>query len=254
MTKPRIITIAGLDPTGGAGISADIRAAGAMGVPCGVAVTAVALQTHRTGISVEPTPEYVFRKSLEFCFAEPFGGVKIGMLGNRRIAEVVFEILDGGNIPIVLDTIIASSSGMRLIDDAGLEFMREKLFPISSLLTPNIPECEKLTGKQITTTSEAIGAGRELFERTGTPVLLKGGHLLGNATDYLIDGSGVAEFSGVRVDKDFRGTGCALSTLITAGLALGMPLKSAIHSAKLHLAKSMAESTPPYLIFGTDNA
>lgn len=249
MTIGRIIIIAGLDPTGGAGISADIRAASAMDVVCGVAVTGVALQTHGTGFSVEPTWEDVFRKNLEFCFEEPAGGVKIGMLGNLKNVEAVFDFLDGRNIPIVLDPIIASSSGMRLIDDAGLEFMAEKLFPITSLITPNVPECEKLSGKPIATLSEAIAMGRELFERFGAPILLKGGHIAGNATDYLIDSSGVAEFPGVRVDKNFRGTGCALSTLVTAGLAMGKPLAIAIGDAKKLLAESISESTPPYLTF-----
>ncbi len=249
MALGRIIIIAGLDPTGGAGISADIRAAGAMDVICGTAVTAVALQTHGSGYSVEPTREDVFRKNLEFCFAEPAGGVKIGMLGILKNVEIVFDILSGRNIPIVLDPIIASSSGMRLIDDAGLELMTEKLFPMASLITPNIPECEKLRGKSVSTISEAIEAGRELFERFGTPILLKGGHIAGNATDHLIDNSGVAEFAGVRSDKDFRGTGCVLSTLITAGLAIGMPLEIAIGDAKKLLAKSITESTPPYLTF-----
>jgi hydroxymethylpyrimidine/phosphomethylpyrimidine kinase len=249
MASDIIAIIAGLDPTGGAGISADIRAASAMGASCSVAATAIALQNHNEGFSVETIPPEVFRRNLECCFSISPSAFKVGMLGTVEIAQIVFEFLENTSAPIVIDPIIESSSGMRLIDDDGLESLRCSLFPLATLVTPNIHETEKLSGMTIDNSFDIISAGVKIAEKYQTSVLIKGGHSKSAPTDYLICPQGITEFSGKRVEGNFRGTGCSLSTLITVGLAKGNNLQTAVENAKTILENAMANSTPPSLTF-----
>lgn len=254
MAAKPIVIIAGLDPTGGAGISMDIRAAASLNSPCAVAATGFALQAHDKGYRVEITPPEVFRKNLECCFSVDAGAVKIGMLSSGEIAETVTHLLVLHNdLPVVVDPVIESSSGMKLIDHNGLGILTKKILPIASLITPNWPECKILTGEEVDSLKKAIIAGEKLFEKTGAPVLVKGGHSCERPVDVLVEDSGITEFVGEKIAGDFRGTGCALSSLIAAGLANGDDLIFAIRKAKSSIERAMRLSNPPYLTFGNND-
>jgi len=251
MKKRPILIIAGLDPTGGAGVAIDIRVAAAYERPCAVAITACALQTHSRGFTVESTQTDCFTDMLTCALAAHPEAVKIGMLASEPIAEITAEALSQyPELPVVLDTVFTSTSGLNLIDKRGKAVVRKKLLPAATLITPNWGEAGELAGLKITTQSEAAEAGKSLFEQAGTPVLVTGGHSDGIPVDILVDSEGIVELPSERVRGEFRGTGCALSSMIAAELADGLPLRRAVLSARAFLAASMANSAPPYINIG----
>jgi len=249
-----IIIIGGLDPSGGAGISMDIRAAAVFNIPCALAITGLALQTNVKGFSVEITPPEIFRSNIECCFSTPAKAVKLGMLGTGKIAEIVLaKLREYPKLPVVVDPVIYSTSGMQLIDEKGLAILVEKIFPCADLITPNWSECEILTGTKIENLESAITAGKKLYDEIGTAILVKGGHSPDMPIDVLINENEIEKFPGTRIRGNFRGTGCALATLIASGLAKGRDIQYAVRTAKKVIERGMSISSPPYLIFGNYN-
>ncbi len=250
MNRKPIIAIAGLDPTGGAGILMDARVFAAYGRPCAGAITAIADQTHERGVEVHPTSLSVFQEMLDCALDTNPAAVKIGMLTNSDLCRIVFEKLsEKPELPTVLDPVIRSSSGMSLLDKRGVDFLKSDLIRIVDLITPNWAEAAILSGRKIVDLEAATGAGRIMFEKYGVPALVTGGHSQGDPVDILVDKAETLEFSAERVSGEFRGTGCALSSMITAELADGKLLQQAILSAKESLAAALAKSTPPYITF-----
>jgi len=248
MKNRTLLAISGLDPTGGAGMAMDIRVATAYGFLCAPIVTGLAIQTNDEGISLEATNSKNFSLMLDCALSTKPLAVKIGMLANSPNAEIVSDKLSGiSGLQVVLDTVLASSSGMPLIDVSGIEIMKKRLIPIAAVFTPNWPEASVLSGRTIESLSDAIDCAKALFDEFNSPVLLTGGHCPGKPVDILVDSDGVVELPSEKIPGSFRGTGCALSMMITAELAEGRSLRRAVLSARECLAASMANSTQPYI-------
>lgn len=237
------LTIAGSDSSGGAGIQADIKTMMANGVYAMSAVTALTAQntTGVTGI-MEATPEFLARQ-LDCIFTDirP-DAVKIGMVSSPGLIAVIAEKLgqySAGNI--VLDPVMVATSGARLISEDAVEELKAKLLPAADVLTPNIPEAEVLSGIKITTTEEMEKAAGEIGEVYGCAVLLKGGHALNDANDYLFQNGRGKWFSGQRIhNPNTHGTGCTLSSAIASNLAKGFELEESVQRAKEYISGALA--------------
>jgi hydroxymethylpyrimidine/phosphomethylpyrimidine kinase len=239
---PIVLTIAGFDPSGGAGIAADLKTFAAHHCYGVAAVTALTAQSTQGVRSTHITPAATLRAQLD-ALAEDvtFSAVKIGMLGNRANAAAVAEFLDRIACPnVVLDPVArAQSGGAELIDAAGLKFLSEELLKRAAIITPNIPEAELLTGIEIKDLAAMEAAARKLVECGARAVLVKGGHLE-KATDILFDGVDVLTLDGERIKSaNTHGSGCTLASAIAAQLALGRTLPEAIMLAKTYVAKAI---------------
>jgi len=248
MINVPILSIAGLDPTGGAGILLDIAVCAARGKPCAGAVTGIAVQTHEKAIFVEPTAPRLFRSMLEAAISAEPAAIKIGMLANRTIAEIVADTLEKtAGIPVVLDPVIRSTSGLELLDTDGVAFLRQKLLQKCDIVSPNWDEAAVLTKIPVNDIKSAAVAGKQIHSDSGVAVIVTGGHASGEPVDVLVDDYGVIELPSERINGDFRGTGCVLSSMIAIELADGKSLRRAVLSAKELLAASLAKSRPPYI-------
>ena len=233
------LTIAGTDPSGGAGIQADIKTMTANGVYAMSAVTAVVAQ-NTTGVRrfVECAPDFL-GEQLDCVFTDIFpDAVKTGMVASIPLIEVIAERLGRyGARNIVVDPVMVATSGDRLISPDALEALKERLFPLATVLTPNIPEAELLAGVTIRSPEDMVQAGRTIAERCGCAVLCKGGHQVNDANDVLCRADGqVRWFLSPRVDNpNTHGTGCTLSSTIASNLAKGHDLETAIQRGKDYL-------------------
>ncbi|MBQ3645724.1 MAG: bifunctional hydroxymethylpyrimidine kinase/phosphomethylpyrimidine kinase, partial [Synergistaceae bacterium] len=223
------LTIAGSDSSGGAGIQADIKTMTMNGVYAMSAITALTAQNTMgvTGI-LEVSPEFL-RKQLDAVFTDIFpDSVKIGMVSSSELIKTISETLrfyDAKNI--VVDPVMVSTSGARLINENAVETLKQELLPIATILTPNIPEAEILSGiKEINSPDDMIKAAEKINSEYGCSVLLKGGHNINDANDLLCSGANKIQwFYGKRIDtKNTHGTGCTLSSAIAANLAKGFSL------------------------------
>jgi len=231
---PRLLVIAGSDSSGGAGIQADLKTAQAFGVYCQTAITAVTVQDTNGVKSVNPVDAAIVRAQVEAALGDIGADViKIGMLGNGDIAAAVADVLETNDIPLVLDTVILSSSGAALLDDAGISVLKKRLMRRATLVTPNIPECEKLTG--LAPVSEhRIRNAAMVFKMLGTDnVLFKGGHGDGAVLrDTLWTGGEFIAFEAPRQEtRHTHGTGCTQATAIACGLAQGRSLADSVSRA-----------------------
>lgn len=237
------LTIAGSDSSGGAGIQADIKTMMANGVYAMSAVTALTAQ-NTTGVAgiMEAAPEFLARQ-LDCIFTDirP-DAVKIGMVSSPDLIAVIAEKLgqySAGNI--VLDPVMVATSGARLICEDAVEELKVKFLPAADVLTPNIPEAEVLSGRKITSTEEMEKAAEEIGESYGCAVLLKGGHALNDANDYLFQNGRGKWFSGQRIhNPNTHGTGCTLSSAIASNLAKGFELEEAVQRAKEYISGALA--------------
>lgn len=228
------LTIAGSDPSGGAGIQADLRTFAAHGVLGYSAVTAITAQDHNYVSAVHPVnPDVVAHQIQVVLDSLKPAAVKTGMLATVAIVEAVAEVLTGTGLPLVIDPVFSSTGGVSLLESGGLEAMVERLVPLASVVTPNLKEAAMLLGRDLDTREPDRDAAIALASRFGCWVLLKGGHLTGPATDLLTDGLRIMEFSQLRVPgPDVHGTGCVLSAAIAANLAGGVRLDVAVGKAK----------------------
>ncbi len=236
------LTIAGSDSSGGAGIQADIKTMMANGVYAMSAVTALTAQnTQCVAAVLNVTPEFLAQE-LDCVFDDIFpDAVKTGMLSSAELVRVTAAKLKEYRAKnIVVDPVMISTSGSRLLDEEAVGVMKEELFPLAALVTPNIPEAEVLSGKKIST-AEDMAAAAELISRNyKTSVLLKGGHSIADANDLLYrNGSGIW-IEGQRIENpNTHGTGCTLSSAIAAGLAKGYGLEEAVRQAKNYLSDAL---------------
>ncbi len=235
--KPPIcLTIAGLDPSGGAGVIADIKTFSAFGCFAAAAVASVTFQ-NTVGVfgAVHQTADSV-RRQVEPVFSDyDVATVKTGMLPNREIIETVADIMrERGVINLVVDPVVRSTSGFDLIDEAALEALVEGLFPLATVITPNIPEAERIAEMSIVTKEDVASAAEKMHRLGARNVLIKGGHLEAmKATDHLFTADGVETFAAEYIETTAtHGTGCTLAAAITANLALGESLSSAVRIAK----------------------
>lgn len=236
------LTIAGTDPSGGAGIQADIKTMTAHGVYAMSAVTALVAQntTGVTSIS-ESTPDFLAAQ-LDCVFTDIFpDAVKTGMVSSTALIAVIAEKLrQYGAKNLVVDPVMVATSGDRLITPAAVDALREQLLPLATVLTPNIPEAEILSGLTITDAAGMESAARAISQRYGCAVLCKGGHKINDADDLLWrDGRG-RWFHGTRIDNpNTHGTGCTLSSAIASNLARGLTLDDAVERAKAYISGAL---------------
>jgi hydroxymethylpyrimidine kinase/phosphomethylpyrimidine kinase/thiamine-phosphate diphosphorylase len=238
------LSIAGSDPSGGAGIQADLKAFSARGVYGMAALTACTAQ-NTTGVSaVELLPPAFVRAQIADVLADiPPGAVKIGMIASGAIAEAVARALDGYDGPIVLDPVMVAKGGHPLLPPDAVAALRAHLLPRATVLTPNLPEAAALLGTESAADRETMEAqGRALLAHGPQAVLMKGGHLPGlDAADALITAQGTLWLPGTRTaTANTHGTGCTLSAALAAELAKGNALPTAARAAKAYVAAAIA--------------
>lgn len=274
---PVVLTIAGFDPSSGAGVTADIKtiaAHGCYGISC---ITALTVQSTAGVMQVEPVRADLVRRTLVELDADLApAAIHIGMLGCGAVAVVVADFLqslvsDGRRtVPaVVLDPILASSSGSELLDAAGREVLRARLLPLATVVTPNLDEAAAISGVEVRTPEEMKAAALRLHQLGSRAVVVKGGHLAGGetmdvlsivpsefpvplagATSWLSTSSPPVpperfEFCGARIDsRATHGTGCAFATALACNLALGSLLPEAVGAAKRYVANAIANAYP----------
>ena len=236
------LTIAGSDSCGGAGIQADIKTMTANGVYAMSAVTALTAQ-NTTGVSdiMEVTPDFLAAQ-LDSVFTDIFpDAVKIGMVSSVGLIEAIADKLAQYKAEkIVLDPVMVATSGAKLTQDDAVEALKTKLIPLAAVVTPNIPEAEILSKTRILDADDMVKAAGEINKRYGCAVLLKGGHNLNDANDYLYDGSKGTWFEGKRINNpNTHGTGCALSSAIASNLAKGYSLEASVSRAKDYISGAL---------------
>lgn len=238
------LTIAGSDCSGGAGIQADIKTMMANGVYAMSAITALTAQNTLgvTGI-MEVPPEFL-AKQLDAVFTDirP-DAVKIGMVSSGVLIEVIADKLQQYEAEnIVVDPVMVSTSGSRLMSEEAVVVLKERLLPLATVLTPNIPEAEVLWGEKIDSAEGMEKAAEQIYETYDAAVLCKGGHSLNDANDYLYTGDGGRWFLGEHIDNpNTHGTGCTLSSAIAAQLAQGKGLEEAVDRAKQYISGALAD-------------
>ncbi len=244
---PNVLTIAGSDPSGGAGIQADLKAFSALGAYGTSVITALTAQNTRGVSGVHPVPADFIAAQLETLLDDVrIDAVKIGMVASLEVAEVIREALTRHRPRwVVLDPVMVAKSGDILVDDAGIRAVREVLVRLADLITPNLPEAAVLLGLTAPATrGEMLAMAPALRALGAGSALLKGGHLGGEeCPDLLIRDDAAVWVEGARVDTaNLHGTGCSLSSAITARLAQGDSLFEAVENAKRWLGTALTES------------
>lgn len=243
---PVVLSIAGSDSSGGAGIQADLKTFSALGVYGATVITAITAQnTKGVNSQLAISPEMVYNQIVAVVEDIAPSVIKIGMLANKEVAIIVADALSRYNIPTILDPVMVSSSGHRLLSLDAQEVVKERLLPLSTLVTPNIPEMEALTAMSLTTAEEKLSAAQYLLSLGAQAVLLKGGHEEGDTkcdTLYRLDGSNITQLhlsTPTVATKNIHGTGCTLSSAIAAFMARGLALREAVQEAKNYITEAI---------------
>ena len=248
-TAPVALTIAGSDSSAGAGVQADLKTFSALGVYGLTAVTCVVAETPGKVSRIEPVSAEIVREQIAVLSRNfPIAAAKTGLLFSAEIVEAVARAVvdlsadSAKRFPLVIDPVMVATSGDRLLEPRAIELYERELFRLATLLTPNLNEAEELLGEPIRHLQAMRNAGKEMQRKYGVSILLKGGHLIGgDAADLLFAGDKISEFSAPFVhDVATHGTGCTYSAAITAGLASGLSLESAIRRAKKFVTASIA--------------
>ena len=243
---PILLTIAGFDPSCGAGVGADLKTFAAHGCYGIAAITSLTVQNTQGVETVHNTPASELREQLEILVKDcEIAAVKIGMLGNRGNAAVVAEFLDAHKFAhIVHDPVMKSSSGSELLDAGGIKFVAAELLKRATVITPNLPEAEILTGLTIKDVADMEAAARKIAEMGAHAVIVKGGHM-DKAIDVLFDGTDMHPLGGDKVKlENTHGTGCTFASAITAQLAAGRSLLEATTLAKAYVMKAIEKAYP----------
>lgn len=244
---PLALTIAGSDSGGGAGIQGDLKTFAAIGVHGTSAITCLTAQNPSAVIGIQACKTEMVHRQLEAVFAElrP-AAAKTGMLLSTPIIRVVADFLKTQHFhPLVLDPVMVATSGAVLLNPSSVRTLVDRLFPLASLVTPNLQEAELLCGRKISSVEDLREAARDLHRRFGVAALLKGGHLRGlkEAVDIFYDGKQELLLSALFVrGVNTHGTGCTYSAAITAYLAKGLTLAAAVQEAKEFITQAIAQS------------
>ncbi|MGH9402644.1 MAG: bifunctional hydroxymethylpyrimidine kinase/phosphomethylpyrimidine kinase [Terriglobia bacterium] len=244
--QPVILTIAGFDPSCGAGIAADLKTFSAHNCYGVAAITALTVQNTQGVEAVYPVNADCLRESIQALLDDGrVSAIKVGMIGDRANAEVVRDILSKtGFLPSVLDPVLRSASGRSLLDEGGLKVLREELLKFPSALTPNTEEAAALTGLHVENVEEMKIAAKKLVEMGARAVVITGGRLE-KATDVFYDGSSFETFITDRVKPDnTHGTGCTFSSALVSNLVLGRQLRDAIVLAKVFVSEAIRKAFP----------
>jgi hydroxymethylpyrimidine/phosphomethylpyrimidine kinase len=240
-----VLVIAATDSSGGAGLTRDAQVLAHFGCEVLCAVTAVTAQTDAGVAAIHVLPPHLVSAQINAAFAgRRVGAIKIGMLGNAATVQAVVQVLPPrGTVPLILDPVLASSSGTALLDEPGREALRSELLPRTSLLTPNIAEAAQLLGEEpARTLADMQRQARALLDLGPSAILLKGGHACGDAAvDVLVYADDVRSFSTPRLARTHRGTGCALASAIAAGIAQGQLLVPACEQGKRYVTQMLSK-------------
>ena len=243
------LTIAGSDSGGNAGVQADLRTFHAYSLHGCTVFTALTAQNPNAVHAIfEVAADFVAAQLDAVLGTYSFAALKTGMLGSAEVVEAIVERLKAhSGIAKVIDPVMVATSGARLASDSTQKAMRELLFPLAAVITPNIPEAEVLSGRAVGSRKDVCDAAECLYDRFGAAVLVKGGHAGGGnveAEDILFDGREFSSFSLPRVENPIstHGTGCTLSAAIAAELALGRDLKAAVRGAKEYVHQAISKS------------
>ena len=259
LKPPNILTIAGSDSGGGAGIQADLKTMAMMGTYGMSVVTAL---TAQNGLGVAgifaPEPSFAALQLSTVLDGFAVHAAKTGMLFNAGIINAVADILEGQSFPLVVDPVCVSTSGHRLLEEDAVDVLKSRMIPRADLLTPNRPEAELFAGMKIESDDDAVEAARRIVGMGAKAVLIKGGHVDGKpifVTDWLLERGGEpCPLRQPHVDtENTHGTGCTLSAGIAAQLGLGMPLKVAVTKAQEFLNRALRHSFNPGKGFGPVN-
>ncbi|MCD8357496.1 MAG: bifunctional hydroxymethylpyrimidine kinase/phosphomethylpyrimidine kinase [Clostridia bacterium] len=237
------LTIAGSDSCGGAGIQADIKTMTANGVYAMSAITALTAQntTGVTGI-MEVTPDFLKEQLTDVIKDIWPDAVKIGMVSSSGLIEAIADTIEKYQLKnVVVDTVMVATSGAKLISDDAIATLKERLIPLATVITPNIPEAEVLADRKISSPEDMVAAAKKISESYGCAVLCKGGHNMNDANDLLYRNGECKWFYGRRIDNpNTHGTGCTLSSAIASNLAKGMELDGAVDCAKRYISGALA--------------
>ena len=239
-----VLSIAGSDPSGGAGVQADLKAFSARGVYGMAVLTALTAQNTQGVSGVHLVPADFVRKQIAAVLADVrVDAIKIGMIATAAIADAVADALaPHKGIPVVLDPVMVAKGGAALLDPDAVSSVKRCLLPLATVITPNLPEAASLLGDQVATDRQAMAAQAKALVRLGArAVLLKGGHLdSDDSPDLLADGEGQAWLEGRRVaTSNTHGTGCTLSSALASELAKGRSLGAAAADSKAYLAGAL---------------
>jgi hydroxymethylpyrimidine/phosphomethylpyrimidine kinase len=240
----RVLTIAGSDSGGGAGIEADIKTISALGGYACTSITAVTAQNTLGVFGIHTMPADFVRLSIETVLADiGTDAVKLGMLANADIIAAVADVLPVG-IPMVLDPVMVATSGAVLLPDDAISALRELLMPHAAIITPNLPEAARLTGLSVATEEQRIAAGHALLRMGARAALIKGGHGEEDMlTDTLVHEGGIETITLPRImTTNTHGTGCTLAAAIATGLAQQMTLIDAVSRARHYLQNAIAKA------------
>lgn len=244
--RPVLLIAGGTDPSGGAGLAADLKTAAAMGIHGCPVVTALTVQNSGNVLSWEAIPaDTVAAQIRVICTDGPVSAVKSGMFGTAENATILSETLNGDlrNVPYILDPVLTAGGGYSLADSRLLEVLKHRLLPLSTLCTPNLDEAEILTGIAIRNKQDMEKAGEALLRMGAEAVLVKGGHINGDPEDVLITRKKNIWFGGSRITADnIHGTGCTLATSCAALLALGFPIEEALYKARLFVRRVISRN------------
>jgi hydroxymethylpyrimidine/phosphomethylpyrimidine kinase len=237
----RVLAIGGSDPSGGAGVQADIKAITALGGYAATAITAITVQNTLGVAAIHAVaPDVVVAQARAVIDDIGVDAVKTGMLGDAATVDAVAALLDGLDAPLVVDPVMAATTGAALIGPAALDALRA-LIARAALVTPNAPEAERLTGLAVATTDDLRRAGERLLTGGVRAVLMKGGHVAGESViDILVTGDGETRFESPRIEsRHTHGTGCALAAACATGLAQGLALPDAVAGAHAYVAEAI---------------
>jgi len=243
---PILLTIAGFDPSCGAGVGADLKTFAAHGCYGMAAITSLTVQSTQGVEAVHNTPSAELREQLDVLAKDcDIAAVKVGMLGNRGNAVAVGEFLDAHKFAhVVHDPVMKSSSGKELLDAGGIKYLATELLKRSNVITPNVAEAEALTGLAIKDIADMEAAAKKMIDMGARAVIVKGGHME-KVVDVLFDGKDMHHLGGDRVKIDnTHGTGCTFASAITAQLAAGRALLEATTLAKAYVMKAIEKAYP----------
>lgn len=238
------LTIAGSDSSGGAGIQADLKAMTLNGVFAMSAITALTAQ-NTTGVTdiMDVSPEFL-NAQMDAIFTDIYpDAIKIGMVSDKELIEsIAAKLIEYDAKNIVLDPVMVATSGSKLLKDDAIDALKERLIPLADLITPNIPEAEILSGITIKDDKDMEKAAKDIADKFDVNILLKGGHAINDANDFLfLDGKGIW-ISGDRIDNEnTHGTGCTLSSAIAANLAKGKDIEEAVRLSKKYLEGALKD-------------
>lgn len=236
------LTIAGSDSSGGAGIQADIKTMTCNGVFAMSAITALTAQNTTGVTAIQEVPPDFLKEQIKDVVTDIFpDAVKTGMVSSSALIKTIAESIREFNLKnIVVDPVMVATSGAKLISDEAIETLKKELLPLSTVITPNIPEAQVLYGSEITSEKEMQKAAEGISKKFNCAVLLKGGHNLNDANDYLFDGAVGTWFYGKRIENpNTHGTGCTLSSAIASNLAKGISLAQSVKNSKDYISGAL---------------